>query len=113
MLSDKDAVRGAGQHLLDRISETMRAVEWADFLDLANMVRQVRRTFVTGARQDYRLRKDRTLKTVSDCGHEYENAEPHTICVKVIDVVGCDTSTLREVPGAGGLTVTSKKRGQK
>ena len=49
MLSDKDAVRGAGQHLLDRISQTMQAVEWGDFLDLANMLRQVRRTFVTGA----------------------------------------------------------------
>ncbi len=51
--------------------------------------------------QDYRLRKDRTLKTVSDCGHEYEDAAPHTICVKVIDVFGCDTSTLLKVPGAG------------
>jgi hypothetical protein len=66
--------------------------------------------------QDYRLRKDRTLKTVSDCGHKYEDTGPHTICVKVIDVFGCDTSTLLEVPGAGGSrsqNVTSKRRGGK
>ncbi len=64
--------------------------------------------------QDYRLRKDRTLKTVSDCGHEYQDTEPHTICVKVIDVFGCDTSTLLEVSGAGGTrsqSATSKGKG--
>ena len=52
--------------------------------------------------QDYRLRKDRTLKTVSDCRHKYRDTGVHTICVKVIDVFGCDTSTLLQVPGAGG-----------
>ena len=51
--------------------------------------------------QDYRLRKDRSLKTVSDCKHRYEDTEPRTICVKVIDVFGCDTSILLEVPGSG------------
>jgi len=64
--------------------------------------------------QDYRLRKDRTLKTVSDCGHKYQDTAPHTICVKVIDVFGCDTSTLLEVPGAGGSrsrNATSRRRG--
>ena len=50
--------------------------------------------------QDYRLRKDRTLKIVSDCVHTYQDTDPHTICVKVIDVFGCDTSTLLQVPGA-------------
>jgi adenine-specific DNA-methyltransferase len=50
--------------------------------------------------QDYRLRKDRTLKTVSDCGHTYDDSDPHVICVKVIDVFGCDTSTLLNVAGA-------------
>ena len=52
--------------------------------------------------QDYRLRKDRTLKTVSDCKHTYEDTEAHTICAKVIDVFGCDTSVLLEVPGTRG-----------
>ena len=63
--------------------------------------------------QDYRLRKDRTLKTVSDCGHQYNDAAPHTICVKVIDVFGCDTSTLLAVPGAGNSEshrASSKRR---
>jgi len=42
--------------------------------------------------QDYRTRKDRSLKTVSDAGHTYEKAGKHTACVKVVDVFGCDTS---------------------
>ena len=49
MSSDKEAVHEAGRHLLDRIAETMAHVNWADFLDLANEVRRVKRTFVTGA----------------------------------------------------------------
>lgn len=52
--------------------------------------------------QDYRLRKDRSLKLLSDCGHRYEDNEPHRICVKVIDTFGCDTSILLDVPGARG-----------
>ena len=52
--------------------------------------------------QDYRLRKDRSLKLESDCGHRYEDNEPHKICVKVIDTFGCDTSILLDVPGARG-----------
>ena len=50
--------------------------------------------------QDYRLRKDRSLKLQSDCGHRYEDNEPHRICVKVIDTFGCDTSILLDAPGA-------------
>jgi adenine-specific DNA-methyltransferase len=50
--------------------------------------------------QDYRLRKDRSLKTVSDCGFVYKDAKAHTICVKVIDTFGCDTSLTIEVAGA-------------
>jgi adenine-specific DNA-methyltransferase len=42
--------------------------------------------------QDYRTRKDRSLKTVSQQGHVYDSPGPHTICVKVVDVFGCDTS---------------------
>lgn len=52
--------------------------------------------------QDYRLRKDRSLKLQSDCVHRYEDTEAHRICVKVIDTFGCDTSILLEVPGARG-----------
>jgi adenine-specific DNA-methyltransferase len=47
--------------------------------------------------QDYRTRKDRSLKTVSDAGHVYDTPGRHTICVKVVDVFGCDTSITLEV----------------
>lgn len=47
--------------------------------------------------QDYRTRKDRSLKTVSDAGHVYDKPGPYTICVKVVDVFGCDTSIVVEV----------------
>jgi adenine-specific DNA-methyltransferase len=47
--------------------------------------------------QDYRTRKDRSLKTVSDAGHVYEADGKHTICVKVVDVFGCDTSITVDV----------------
>ncbi|MCB9978571.1 MAG: site-specific DNA-methyltransferase [Rhodospirillales bacterium] len=47
--------------------------------------------------QDYRTRKDRTLKTVSDAAYAYDRAGKHTICVKVVDVFGCDTSITVEV----------------
>lgn len=47
--------------------------------------------------QDYRTRKDRSLKTVSDAGHIYDKAGKHTICVKVVDVFGCDTSITIDV----------------
>ncbi|MDD5199605.1 MAG: site-specific DNA-methyltransferase [Terrimicrobiaceae bacterium] len=47
--------------------------------------------------QDYRTRKDRSLKTVSDAGHTYEKGGKHTICVKVVDVFGCDTSITIDV----------------
>ena len=43
--------------------------------------------------QDFRTRKDRTLKTVSDFGYDkYSKKGKYTACVKVIDVFGCDTS---------------------
>jgi adenine-specific DNA-methyltransferase len=47
--------------------------------------------------QDYRTRKDRTLKTVSDATHTHAKPGKHTICVKVVDVFGCDTSITVEV----------------
>jgi hypothetical protein len=47
--------------------------------------------------QDYRTRKARSLKTVSDAGHVYDKSGKHTICVKVVDVFGCDTSITLDV----------------
>jgi hypothetical protein len=47
--------------------------------------------------QDYRTRKNRALKTVSDAGHHYERPGPHVICIKVVDVFGSDTSTTVKV----------------
>ena len=47
--------------------------------------------------QDYRTRKDRSLKTVSDSNHVYPEPGKRTICVKVVDVFGCDTSLTLEV----------------
>lgn len=48
--------------------------------------------------QAYRTRKDRSLLTVSNLGYEYSAPGPHTACVKVIDIFGCDTSITVEVP---------------
>ncbi|QYK53091.1 MAG: site-specific DNA-methyltransferase [Fimbriimonadaceae bacterium] len=47
--------------------------------------------------QDYRTRKDRSLKTCSDLGWEYESKGVKRICVKVIDVFGIDTTKVIEV----------------
>ena len=47
--------------------------------------------------QDYRTRKDRTLKTVSDAKHKYKERGCYMACVKVVDVFGCDTSVTVEV----------------
>jgi adenine-specific DNA-methyltransferase len=47
--------------------------------------------------QDYRTRKDRTLRTVSDAGYEYPKKGKYTACVKVVDTFGCDTSITVEV----------------
>ena len=48
--------------------------------------------------QDFRTRKDRTLKTVSDFGYDkYSKKGKHTACIKVIDIFGCDTSITVEV----------------
>jgi len=42
--------------------------------------------------QDFRTRKDRSLKTTTDIGWEYSVGGKHRICVKVIDVFGVDTT---------------------
>lgn len=47
--------------------------------------------------QDYRTRKDRSLKTVSDAGYVYQKKGKYTACVKVVDVFGADTSITVEV----------------
>ncbi len=47
--------------------------------------------------QDYRTRKDRSLKLVSDAGYAYPKKGLYTACVKVVDVFGCDTSITVEV----------------
>ncbi len=47
--------------------------------------------------QDYRTRKDRSLKTVSFATHKYPKAGKYTACVKVVDIFGCDTSITVEV----------------
>lgn len=47
--------------------------------------------------QDYRTRRDRGLKTVSDAEFRYHRSGKHTACVKVVDVFGCDTSITVEV----------------
>jgi adenine-specific DNA-methyltransferase len=49
--------------------------------------------------QDFRTRKDRSLKTRTDIGWQYEGKGKHRICVKVIDVFGVDTTTIVEVEG--------------
>ncbi|MEK7281530.1 MAG: site-specific DNA-methyltransferase [Chloroflexota bacterium] len=47
--------------------------------------------------QDYRTRKDRSLKTVSEQEYVYPKAGRYTACVKVVDIFGCDTSISVEV----------------
>ena len=44
--------------------------------------------------QDFRIRKDRSLKTKTDLGWEYIEKGQHFICVKVIDAFGVDTTTV-------------------
>ncbi len=47
--------------------------------------------------QDFRTRKDRALKTVSDAEHAYPKPGRYTACIKVVDVFGCDTSITAEI----------------
>lgn len=46
---DKDAVRAAGKGLLDHIDSVMAKADWGGFVELADMLSQAVRTFVTGA----------------------------------------------------------------
>lgn len=47
--------------------------------------------------QDFRTRKDRSLKTQTDIGWEYTDRGTKRICIKVIDVFGVDTTTVINV----------------
>jgi len=48
--------------------------------------------------QDYRTRKDRSLKTTSDAFYDgYPGKGVYKACIKVVDIFGCDTSTVVEV----------------
>ncbi len=48
--------------------------------------------------QDYRTRKDRSLKTISDAFFDgYPGKGVYKACIKVVDIFGCDTSTVVEV----------------
>ncbi|MBI5707598.1 MAG: site-specific DNA-methyltransferase [Armatimonadetes bacterium] len=47
--------------------------------------------------QDFRTRKDRSLKTTSTCQWQYDTRGKKRICVKVIDVFGVDTTKVIEV----------------
>ena len=49
--------------------------------------------------QDYRTRKDRSLKTVSEMGFRYPKPGKYTACVKVVDTFGCDASITVEIEG--------------
>jgi len=47
--------------------------------------------------QDFRTRRDRSLKTRTDLGWKYETPGKHQIAVKVIDVFGVDTTIVLDV----------------
>lgn len=48
--------------------------------------------------QDYRLRQDRSLNTVSEQRYVYNKPGSYAACVKVVDIFGSDTSITVEVP---------------
>ncbi len=47
--------------------------------------------------QDFRTRKERSLKTETDIGWEYPDKGTKRVCIKVIDVFGVDTTTVINV----------------
>ncbi len=47
--------------------------------------------------QDYRTRKDRSIRTVSEQHYVYPKKGRYTACIKVVDIFGCDTSITVEV----------------
>ncbi|QYO63348.1 hypothetical protein [Leptolyngbya sp. 7M] len=53
--------------------------------------------------QDYRTRKDRSLKTVSDEVYTYPALDKYTACLKVVHTSGCNTSITLDYCGGGGV----------
>jgi 6-phospho-3-hexuloisomerase len=47
--ADRDAVKNAVSESLKSIRDTLEAINWKDFTDLADMIPKVKRTFVVGA----------------------------------------------------------------
>ena len=47
--------------------------------------------------QDYRTSQDRTLATASTAHHQYTAPGEYFICVRVVDVFGCDTDIVVRV----------------
>jgi len=66
-------------------------------MDIRLHTEALRKELGVKLRQDYRTRKDRSLKTVSDAGFEYPRPGAYTACIKVVDTFGCDTSITVEV----------------
>jgi 6-phospho-3-hexuloisomerase len=48
-MSDRRALKAAGEELLGRIQQTMANVRWESFMELSAMLPKARRTFVAGA----------------------------------------------------------------
>jgi len=48
-MPDKESLRAAGGDLLKRIGAVMEKVDWTRFMELARLLPQARRTYVTGA----------------------------------------------------------------
>lgn len=48
-MSDRHALKAAGEALLARIDRVMAEVDWESFLELSRQLPQARRTFLTGA----------------------------------------------------------------
>ncbi len=47
--------------------------------------------------QNYRTRKDCTLKTISDAEYQYPAPDQYTASVKAVDTFGCNTSITVEI----------------
>lgn len=48
-MPDEGAIKSAGADLVSRIQSVMAKVDWASFVELAQMLPRVRRSFITGA----------------------------------------------------------------
>ena len=48
-MPDKESLRASGLGLVQRIADVLKQVDWSSFMELARLLPQARRTFVTGA----------------------------------------------------------------